>query len=146
MRLTKHTDYALRVLLFAASHPDRHVSSDEISAAFGVSPHHLVKVVHHLGKLGLVAIRRGRSGGLSLAKRPEEIRLGEVVVATEPDFFMVECFDRGHNTCALAPACGLIPPLKQALEAFVAELNRYTLADVAGVRDQVVYLRLLRQS
>lgn len=143
MRLTKHTDYALRVLLFAASNPDRHVSSEEISAAFGISPHHLVKVVHHLGKLGYVTIRRGRTGGLSLAKPPAEIRLGEVIMATEPDFFAVECFDREHNTCALAPACRLIPPLRGALDAFVAELNRYTLEDVAGSRDRVRYLQLL---
>lgn len=145
MRLTKHTDYALRVLLFAASHPDRHVSSEEISEAFGISPNHLVKVVHRLGKSGFVAIRRGRTGGLSLARPPEEIRLGDVVAATEPDFFAVECFDREHNTCALAPACALIPPLRQAMAAFLAELSRHTLADVAGARHRVRYLKLLQE-
>jgi len=146
VRLTKHTDYALRVLLFAACHPERHVSSDEISRAFGISPHHLDKVIHRLGKCGFLTVRRGRVGGVSLSRPPDQICLGAVVRATEPDFFAVECFDREHNTCALAPGCGLIRPLTRALEAFFAELDRFTLADVAGPRQREHVLVALRSS
>lgn len=141
MRLTKHTDYALRVLMYAAAFPERLVSTEEISEAYGISTHHLLKVVNLLGRIGLAEVRRGRQGGLRLARAPEAITLGEVVRATEADFHMVECFDGPTNTCPIVKVCGLISPIAEAREAFLRTLDGYTLADVLEARSSTVKLR-----
>lgn len=130
MRLTKSTDYALRVLLYLAAFPDKRSSTEAISTAFGISLHNLGKVVHQLGQAGWLDLKRGRGGGLSLARPPAEIVIGQVVRSVEPDLHLVECFDAERNTCPIVPACGLIAPFAEARRAFLAALDRYTLADV----------------
>ena len=130
MHLTLHADYALRVLLYLAARPERLVSTQEVSQAYGISKNHLVRVVQALGKHGFIEVRPGRSGGLTLARAPAEISLGQVFRVAEPDFHLVECFDRKTNTCPIAPACGLKGILFEARDAFLAVLDKYTLADV----------------
>ncbi len=144
MRLTKHSDYALRVLIYAAAHPEELVSTDAIATSFGISGNHLVKIINNLGKHGLLEVRRGRSGGLRLAREPEAIVIGEVVRLTEPDFHIVECFDAEGNGCPISEACGLISPLHEATRAFLAVLDGYTLADVIGPRRRTKYRRLVQ--
>jgi Rrf2 family transcriptional regulator, nitric oxide-sensitive transcriptional repressor len=134
VRLTKHSDYALRVLVYLAADAGRQASSEAVSAAYGISAHHLVKVIGTLGKAGFLTIKRGRAGGFTLARDPAEIRIGDVIEATEPDFAFVECLEPGNHACALTGTCGLIPPLQAARKAFIAALNEYTLADVVGAR------------
>lgn len=143
MRLTKHTDYALRVLIFVACQPDRWVSTEEIAAAFGVSVNHLVKVVSRLAHLGYLSVRRGRAGGVALGRAPETIRLGRLIRETEPDLNLVECFDRESNECPLGSSCALIAPLAAAREAFFRELDTHTLADVVPPRKRTKYLKAL---
>jgi Rrf2 family transcriptional regulator, nitric oxide-sensitive transcriptional repressor len=130
VHLTLHADYALRVLLYLAARSERLVSTQEVSEAYGISKNHLVRVVQALGKHGFVEVRPGRSGGLTLARAPSEISLGQVFRVAEPDFHLVECFDRQTNTCPIAPACGLKGMLFEARDAFLAVLDKYTLADV----------------
>jgi Rrf2 family nitric oxide-sensitive transcriptional repressor len=130
VHLTLHADYSLRVLLYLAARPERLVSTQEVSEAYGISKNHLVRVVQALGKHGFIEVRPGRSGGLTLARAPSEISLGLVFRVAEPDFHLVECFDRQTNTCPIAPACGLKGMLLEARDAFLAVLDRYTLADV----------------
>ena len=130
MHLTLHADYALRVLLYLAAHPDRVVSTGEVSDAYGISKHHLVRVVQGLGRHGFVEVRPGRSGGVVLARPPSEISVGQVVRHMEPDFHLVECFEPRTNTCPIAPACGLIGVLNEAARAFQATLDKYTLEDL----------------
>lgn len=130
MHLTLHADYSLRVLLYLAARPERPVSTQEVSEAYGISKNHLVRVVQALGKHGFVEVRPGRSGGLTLARLPSDIFLGQVFRVTEPDFHLVECFDRDKNTCPIAPACGLKGVLFEARAAFLAVLDKYTLADL----------------
>lgn len=130
MHLTLHADYALRVLLYLAASPERLVSTQEVSEAYNISKHHLVRVAQALGQQGYVEVRPGRSGGLKLAREPAEISLGKVFRATEPDFHLVECFDKSRNACPIAPACGLKGVLFEAREAFLGVLDKYTLADV----------------
>jgi Rrf2 family nitric oxide-sensitive transcriptional repressor len=142
VRLTKHSDYALRVLVYVASAEGRQVSTEEVSQAFGISAHHLVKVVGKLGKAGFLTIKRGRTGGFQLARDASEIRLGEVVEATEPDFAFVECLEPGNDACMLTGSCGLVRPLREAQRAFIDALDRHTLADAVGSRG-ARYRRLL---
>ncbi|MAU60162.1 MAG: BadM/Rrf2 family transcriptional regulator [Parvibaculum sp.] len=130
MRLTLHTDYALRILMHLALAPGRLVTISEVAASFSISRNHLVKVAHELGQAGFVETMRGRGGGLRLARPPEEIAIGDVVRAMEEDFRIVECFDRDANSCCIAPACRLKRLLKEALDAWLAVLDGATLADL----------------
>jgi len=129
MRLTTFSDYALRVLMYAATRGDRLITIEETADVYGISRAHLMKVANHLTRAGFLKATRGRTGGLALAKRPDKIRLGDVVRSTEPDLALVECFTAG-NECLITPRCRLKGVLKEALVAFVGTLDRYTLADL----------------
>ena len=128
MQLSLHADYACRALIYLAIEPQ--ASIPKISEAFGISNNHLVKVVHRLGQEGFVKTTRGKGGGIQLARSPEEIRLGDVIRKMEPGFDMVECFNRATNTCRILPGCGLNHALKEASDAFLATLDKYSLSDV----------------
>lgn len=142
MRLTYHTDYALRVLLYLAASPDtQRVHIQDIADAYAISSNHLMKIVHQLGKLGYIETMRGRKGGMRLARNPAAIRIGEVVRQTEEDFFLVECFDREHNCCVITPICHLRAALQEALAAFLSVLDRYTLADLSS--NKALYQQLI---
>jgi len=129
MRLTNFSDYALRVLMYAATRGEHLITIDETAKVYGISRAHLMKVVNQLTRTGYLKAIRGRSGGLALAVSPDKIRLGDVLRATEPDFALVECFSSG-NECVITPRCRLRGALKEALEAFLGTLDRYTLADL----------------
>jgi len=134
MRLTRHTDYALRALMYLGLREDRVCTIREIASAYRISESHLMKVVHRLGVLGLVKTVRGHGGGLRLALAPEEIDLGRVVRLVEDDLRVVECFERQTNTCPIAGPCALTGILGEALDAFLGVLDRRTLADLLGPR------------
>lgn len=129
MRLTNFSDYALRVLMLAAARGDRLITIEETAGVYGISRAHLMKVVNQLARAGFLKAVRGRSGGLTLARAPGEINLGDVLRATEPDFALVECFATGTN-CMLTPRCRLRGVLHEALSAFMLTVERYTLADL----------------
>ena len=140
MHLTQFSDYAMRVVLYLGCHPTKLVSVDEISRAYGISRHHLVKVVQTLTDLGVVAAQRGRGGGMRLARRPSEINVGWLIRRTEPHFNLVECFDPEANTCPIAPACGLKGALHRARQAFLAVLDEYSLDQLLNRRSELAGL------
>lgn len=129
MRLTSFSDYALRVLMYAAAAGDRLITIEETAKTYDISRAHLRKVVNIITRAGYIRTVRGRAGGFTLAKPPEAINLGELVRATEPDFTLVECFATGSR-CIITKRCHLPDVLNEALSAFVATLDRYTLADI----------------
>ncbi|XHC25098.1 Rrf2 family transcriptional regulator [Phycisphaerales bacterium ac7] len=140
MRLSQFTDYALRVLLYieaagphGADSPP--VATGDIAKAYGISKHHLLKVVAALAEHGYIESVRGRSGGIRPLKPASKIRIGELVRALEP-MVIVECHDPETNTCPIAPVCKLAPALWRAAEAFVEELDTLTLADLVPRRSQ----------
>lgn len=137
MRLTYFSDYAFRVLIYLALNPDRRCTIKEISDAYGISKAHLMKVVNTLVRAELVVAQRGPSGGLKLALPADQIRLGDVVRKTEEDLALVECF-RAGNTCILTPCCELAGAVSRALGAFLAELDRQTIADMVRGREQAM--------
>ncbi|MFZ3032458.1 MAG: Rrf2 family transcriptional regulator [Parvibaculum sp.] len=129
MRVTLHTDYALRMLMLLAMEPDELHTIEEVSTRYDISRNHLMKVTQTLAQAGYVESIRGRNGGLRLGKHPEDINIGAVVRTTEDGFNLVECFGE-DNACVISTACGLRGPLEEALAAFLAVLDRYTLADL----------------
>lgn len=126
MRLTRYTDYALRVLIHLAARPGELCSIGEISRVYGISQNHLMKVVNDLARAGFVASARGRGGGIRLGLPAEEINVGAIVRHTEEGFDLVDC-----GSCVIAPACGVNGMLGEALAAFMGVLDRYTLADLS---------------
>ena len=131
MRLTRFSDYALRMLMYTASAGGRLITIEEAARTFNVSKTHLNKVANTLTRSGYLKAVRGRSGGLILGRRPEMIRIGDVVRLTEPDFALVECFATGRNKCVLTGSCKLSGMFGEAIASFQSVLDRYTLADVA---------------
>ncbi len=131
MRLTAFTDFGLRALMRLAGEPDRSFSTGEIAAEFGISRHHLIKVVGDLAEAGLVTTQRGGGGGFRLARPAQTISLGEVVRTLEARHALVECFRPDGGSCVLTPRCRLKGKLASAREAFLRELDRTMLADCA---------------
>jgi Rrf2 family nitric oxide-sensitive transcriptional repressor len=129
MRLTVHSDYSLRVLMYLAAFPDRLVTIEQIANAYGISQNHVMKVVQTLARHGFVETLRGRSGGIRLALATTEITIGAVLRATEEDFDLVECF-RPDNACSITPVCRLKGALSDALDAYLHVLDEWTLANL----------------
>jgi Rrf2 family nitric oxide-sensitive transcriptional repressor len=134
MKLTAFTDYSLRVLIFLAAQPGERATIAQIANSFDVSENHLTKVVHFLGKNGWLANVRGKGGGLELAMPPELIGLGQVVRHTEGAIVPAECFGEGGGHCSIAGICRLSGVLGEAVKAFYAVLDKYTLADLVHNR------------
>ena len=134
MRLTLHTDYALRVLVQAGLCDGRLVTISEIAEFHHISKNHLTKVVHQLGKAGYLETVRGKYGGVRLLVDPEQVRLGQFIRRTEEDFALARCMrerdDVEKRQCRLSASCVARQALTEALEAFFTELDRYTLADM----------------
>jgi Rrf2 family transcriptional regulator, nitric oxide-sensitive transcriptional repressor len=130
------------VLIYLAAQPAERATIAQIAAAFRVSEHHLVKVVHFLGKQGWLANVRGKGGGLELGEAPDKIVIGQVVRATEGDAVVAECFGETSD-CQIAPNCRLRGVLHEAVDAFHAVLDRYTLQDLVNNRQQLARMLFL---
>lgn len=130
MQLTRFTDYAFRVLIHLGHHPGELATVGALAAEHGISRHHLTRVVHQLGQKGYIETVRGKGGGFRLARRPTDIRLGDVVRDMEPALELAECFRPGETSCILLPACALKSFLADAGDAFLTSLDRHTLADL----------------
>ena len=145
MRLTAFSDYTLRMLIHLALRPDALCTIDEIAAAYGISVNHLTKVVHQAALAGDIVTMRGQRGGLKLARVPEAINIGAVLRRTEPDLDLVPCF--GSNAaCPIQPACVLQGTLGEALAAFLAVMDRKTLADLVRPKQRLSRLLPLEQA
>jgi Rrf2 family nitric oxide-sensitive transcriptional repressor len=129
MQLTTFTDYGLRALMFLSAHPDRLCSIREVADYYKISYNHLVKVAHRLAQLGFIDSTKGKGGGIKLAKRADQLKLGDLVRSLEPSMDVVECFNRDTNTCRITDSCQLKHYLSDAKKDFLSSLNRHTLAD-----------------
>lgn len=134
MRLTQWTDYALRVLMYCATHEQRETAPTiaEIAQAHGISRSHLMKVVMELSAKGWLSTTRGRGGGLRLMQAPSAIGVGEVVRQMEEDFGLVECFKTEGSSCQLDGRCRLKGVLAEAMQAWMRVLDGVTLADLVA--------------
>ncbi|MDF2621834.1 MAG: transcriptional regulator, BadM/Rrf2 family [Xanthobacteraceae bacterium] len=141
MKLTRYTDYAMRVMIHLGTHDDRLVSIPEIARIYDLSHPNLMKVVQDLGHAGYVETVRGRHGGVRLARPADQINLGELVRHTEAGFDLVDC-----QGCLIAPACGLPGILAEATRAFLGVLDRYTVADLLGRRSALRQLFAIVES
>lgn len=143
MHITRYTDYSLRVLIYLAVQGDRLATIQEIADSYGISKNHLMKVVHQLNKKGYVETIRGKNGGLRLHRTPDDINIGVLVRETEQDLNLVECFST-NNKCTITPVCGLKGIFAEALKAFLATLDQYTLKDIISEKQKPQLMRLLQ--
>jgi Rrf2 family nitric oxide-sensitive transcriptional repressor len=141
MQLTQYTDYALRTLIALSLSPGERSTVSDVSRAYGISRHHLVKVVGRLAELGYVETVRGKGGGVRLARHPQQIRIGDIVRAMEAELAVVECLKEEGGNCVIAPACRLKSIMRDATGKFLAELDTYTLAEI--VKSRAPLARLL---
>lgn len=130
MRLNLRTDYGLRVLMYLLARPGKRAQVESMARSFGISSHHLTKVVQRLAHGGFVETQRGRAGGVMLAREPSEINLGDVVRQLEADFALVECFVAENDKCCFSPTCRLRGIVGEALNSFIDVFSRYSLADL----------------
>lgn len=139
MKITRFTDYALRVLIYLALYEGKKVTIKDVAERYGISKNHLMKVVHELGMKGYIDTIRGKNGGMQLGLTPNDINIGVLVRMMEEDSVLVECFD-ANNTCVILPGCALKGMLKEAMECFFKSLEQYTLADLVngGKREKVL--------
>jgi len=138
MQLTLYTDYSLRVLVYLGLKTDELATISEIADNYGISRNHLVKVVHNLSSHGFIDAVRGKGGGLRLARPAAQINIGDVIRHTEPNFDLVECFDKDDpGGCPIISMCKLKGGLRKAFRAFMAVLDEITLADVLSNRDEL---------
>ena len=141
MRLTVYSDYALRLMMYLGLRRDRLSTIDDVANAYGISKAHLMKITHELGKKGLIETVRGRQGGMRLARAVDNIGVGEIVRACEPDFALVPCMEaNAHNVCAVQPACVLKRALAKAAMAFLEVLDGYSLADLVEPASSLSHL------
>jgi Rrf2 family transcriptional regulator, nitric oxide-sensitive transcriptional repressor len=145
MQLTNYTDYALRTLIALAVKAPQRLTVGDISAAYRISEHHLVKVVQRLAELGYVVTIRGKSGGVELAMDPQRIRIGEVVRQLEPELGLVECLRSSGEPCAIDGACRLKGILRDATRSFLSSLDDHTLADLIVARPRLEALLQLER-
>lgn len=131
MRLTSFTDFGLRMLMRLASAPERAFSSADLAEEFNLSRNHLAKIIQHLAHAGLLETRRGGAGGVKLAKAPDDISLGSLIALLEQNQSLVACFAGDSEACSLDGRCRLKGKLRAAEAAFIATLERSTLAEIA---------------
>lgn len=132
MRLTTRTSLAMRTLMLCAANPDRLVRKQEVAIACKASENHLAQVIHLLGQHGFLETRRGRGGGVRLARHPDAITAGQVFRTFEAVLPFADCFETKGGSCTLAGNCRLSCVLSEAVEAFYARLDRVTLTDLVS--------------
>jgi Rrf2 family transcriptional regulator, nitric oxide-sensitive transcriptional repressor len=128
MRLALLTDYALRTLIYLVGKPGR-ANIQEVADFYRISPHHVAKVVHRLGRLGYVRSIRGVGGGIEMARPPEDVRVGEVILAFEGNMHLLECVGT-PKVCVIQPRCRLREVLAEAERRQLAYLNEVLLSDI----------------
>lgn len=137
MRLTTHTDYALRVLIYLGLQDQKLVTIQEVSDRYEISKNHLMKIAHELSRAGFIESVRGKNGGIRLGQPAAKIVVGDVVRLMEEDMAIVECMRPNKSLCQLTPVCILTGVLEKALTGFLSTLDEYTLADLLIQPDQI---------
>ncbi|WP_324261476.1 Rrf2 family transcriptional regulator [Altererythrobacter sp. H2] len=135
MQFSLKTDYALRMLMALAA-TDAILSVDWMAEHYGISRNHLAKVAQQLNSAGYVTTTRGRSGGMRLSRPAPDINVGRLVRDFERLDGFVGCMG-ADGRCTINGVCGLKPALAGALEAFLAHLDGFSLADIASQRSSI---------
>lgn len=141
MRLSLHTDYGLRVLMYLAGEAERGKVA-EIAEFFDISRDHVAKVVQTLSRLGFVRSVRGIGGGVELARDPSKITIGDVISQLQGGMHLLDCVVAEENICVIQPRCRLKGVLAKAEQIQMDYLNSVRLSDVATPGKTLVSLKV----
>lgn len=130
MYLSKFTDYSFRALMYLAENGDKLCTVEELAKRLDISEHHLKKIIHKLAKTDFLVSMKGRSGGLKLGLEPEEINLAKVLMITEDNLNIAQCFSKEDCCPFIGSGCKLKGIMNKSLEAFLEEFSKYTLQDI----------------
>ncbi|MEL6414229.1 MAG: Rrf2 family transcriptional regulator [Pseudomonadota bacterium] len=140
MRLTRKSDYCLRILMFCAASGNRVSRVSDIAAAYQVGQPFIFKLLGPLVSAGIVETTRGRNGGVRLGRPPSQITIGEVIRLTEDTLSLADCFEDDGPECPLETACQLRGVFSRALDAFLEVLDDTTIDDLSKPSAAVVNL------
>lgn len=123
MKLQKATCFALFAVLELAADPTRQLAAAEIADKYGISLHHLAKVLRDLARAGIVESARGVGGGYRFAGNPKRLALMDVIELFEP------IGSDGVDGENLRPSTGA----GHALRLVLNEIDELTLATLRSI-------------
>ena len=129
MRLTDHTDYLLRDMMYLNQNK-KLTTLNQLSEELGISRNNLIKVSTQLAKLGFIQTVRGRVGGIWLSEGAGKTTLKDIIRNTEETLDLASCFSNKDFQCTFRQGCLLKKSLQNALNAFLNSLGQITLNDV----------------
>ena len=141
MRLSLHTDYALRFLMFLGTRPGR-ATIAEVAEFFDISKDHLAKVAQQMVRLGYVRSVRGINGGIDLARPLDTVTLGEVIRDFEGAMHYLECVGATTQVCVIQPGCKLRRVFAEAERLQWEYLDSVMLSSVVSPNVDLVQLKL----
>jgi Rrf2 family protein len=133
MRITKQTSYAIRILIHCAI-ADTPARASDIARLYGISEYNVTKIIPLLARGGFLITKRGRHGGLRLARPPEDIGIGALLRLTEVTHVEADCVGGASIRCAVRRTAPINQVFGEAMKAFISVLDKHTLADLISSR------------
>jgi Rrf2 family transcriptional regulator, nitric oxide-sensitive transcriptional repressor len=136
--ISQTTEYALRAVVWLASHPDRPLTAQQIAEATRVPAGYLAKVLQGLSRAGLLRSQRGLGGGFTLARDPADLSLWEVVQAVDPIRRITGCplgLELHSNRL-----CALHQELDDAIAQVEKDFSRCSIASLIEDRGELAPL------
>lgn len=134
LELTKRGDYAVRAMLALARPGTGQLTAAALAEATSIPPNYVPQVMGDLVRASLVANRRGRHGGYSLASPADEVSLLSIVEAVEGESRRRTCVMRGGPCGHDGAVCDVHHAFSTAQERANATLASVTLADATRGR------------
>ncbi len=132
MKISTKGRYALRMLVYLASHQDTFVSLKEIADGQGISKKYLEQIVPMLNKGGILRTNRGNKGGYMMAKSPDVCTVGDVLRATEGSLAPVACLEYPVNDCPRAKDCTTLYVWEGLYQTVNSYLDSITIQDIVN--------------
>lgn len=127
MKITRASDYAIRVILFLCSQPsDKYFIRGELSTACNIPDTFLGKLLQHLVKSDILMSERGKRGGFKLKKDPSDITLYDIITSVEGGIEINECLT-DTSFCSVHSSCSLHNALNTIRDNIINELKSYTI-------------------
>lgn len=130
LRLSKMNDYAVVVLGQMAARAGAVVTAPDVAESTGLPAATVSQVLKRLAHGRLVMSHRGAHGGYSLARRPADISVADLVEALEGPVALTACVDGAEGGCGVEAVCPMRGGWDRVNTAIRAALDSVTLADM----------------
>ncbi|MGB9710687.1 MAG: RrF2 family transcriptional regulator [Thermodesulfovibrio sp.] len=129
LQITRETDYAIRTVLYLSAQNNYTAKAEDISKQMQIPKSFLMKILKQLDRAGLVILKRGVTGGVTLSKNPEKITLYDVIVAIEKTVALNRCVIN-KRICGLVSHCPVHPVWFKIKDRLIQELKEINFAKV----------------